>query len=66
MLLLRWGSFQNGSDTSTTRDLLNDVLYITEMWVMNEPGVFTNEKWIIQNHDVRHGGIQSLCNYMEL
>lgn len=23
------------------------------------------EKWIIQNHDVRYGGIQSLCIYME-
>ena len=60
---LRWDSFQNGLDMSTTRDLLNDMYCIqlrcgsfqNESGLQNQPG-----RWIIENHDMRHGGIQSL------
>lgn len=61
-------TFQNGSDMSTTRDLLNDMYCVSLRCgsFQNESGMLQNqpEKWIIQNHDMWHGGIRSLCNYM--
>lgn len=40
---LRWGSFQDGSDMSTTRDLINDMYCILLRCgsFQNESGVFT-------------------------